>query len=239
MSSSSTKLWAVVPAAGSGKRIGGETPKQYLDLNGKKIIEHTLERLASHPQVAGIVVAISDRDDLWQTVNLPDQARIIDVQGGFERHHSVLNALNRLTEFIKTDDWVLVHDAARPCVRVEDIDKMISHLIHHPTGGILGVPVADTMKRVDEYQQIVNTVDRAGLWHAQTPQMFRLGELSHAIQHTIDTGIPITDEASAMELQGVMPLLIEGHKDNIKITEQQDLLLAAMILEQQTRQAAS
>ena len=236
MSSKTEKIWAVIPAAGMGSRIGGVTPKQYLDLDGRKLIEYALERLAAHPQIAGIVVSISKQDQYWKTITLPADTTVIDVQGGVERHHSVLNALMKLSGMIQADDWVLVHDSARPCVRYDDIDKLIRSLMDHPVGGILGVPVADTMKRVDGHHQIVDTVDRSGLWHAQTPQMFRLGPLIKAIRHAIDIKAPITDEAGAMELMGFAPRIIEGHKDNIKVTEPQDLLLAAMYLEQQTRQ---
>jgi 2-C-methyl-D-erythritol 4-phosphate cytidylyltransferase len=230
MSANSEKMWAVVPAAGVGSRLGGKIPKQYLDINGKKIIEHILERLASHPRIMGIVVAISGQDRYWGNIAIPQDTTVIHVEGGAERHHSVLNALAKLSQFIQGDDWVLVHDAARPCIRHEDIDKLIAAVITHPVGGILGVPTADTMKRVDEHLQIVTTVNRSGLWHAQTPQMFRLEQLIDAIRYAIDTGASITDEASALELRGLSPLVIEGHRDNIKITEQQDLIHAAMYM---------
>lgn len=235
MSRNSKKIWAVVPAAGTGSRIGGEIPKQYLDLNGKKLIEHTLDRLATHPRIAGVIVAISGQDQYWRSVKLPDKATVIDVKGGMERHHSVLNALTRLSEMIQGDDWVLVHDAARPCIRREDISRLIDMVMDHPVGGILGVPAADTMKRVDEHYGIVDTVKRSGLWHAQTPQMFRLDQLMAAIGHAMDINAPITDEAGAIELQGLSPLMVEGHRDNIKITESQDLVYAAIYLEQQAK----
>jgi 2-C-methyl-D-erythritol 4-phosphate cytidylyltransferase len=239
MSRNSEKIWAVVPAAGTGSRIGGEIPKQYLDLNGKKLIEHTLDRLANHPRIAGIVIAISGQDQYWNSIKLPDKAAVIDVEGGAERHHSVLNGLDKLSEMIAGNDWVLVHDAARPCIRREDITRLIDTVMDHPVGGILGVPAADTMKRVDEHNRIVDTVTRSGLWHAQTPQMFRLDQLVTAIRHAMDINAPITDEAGAIELQGLAPLMVEGHRDNIKITEPQDLMHAAIYLEQQAGQSAS
>lgn len=233
------KIWAVVPAAGSGSRIGGKVPKQYLDIDGKKIIERILEKLATHPRIAGIVVAISHQDRYWPNIVLPEGTPVIHVEGGKERHHSVLNALVKLAEFAGGDDWVLVHDAARPCIRHDDIDKLISAVIVHPVGGILGVTAADTMKRVDEHRQIIATVDRSGLWHAQTPQMFRLQQLIMAIRHAIAINAPITDEASAMELSGLSPLIVEGHRDNIKITEPDDLIHVEMFLENQTDQVTS
>jgi len=233
------KIWTVIPAAGMGTRIGGEIPKQYLNLNGKQIIEYTLEKLAAHQQIAGIIVAISTHDRYWSNITLPAKIPVINVEGGSERHHSVLNALIRLAEIIQSNDWVLVHDAARPCIRQDDIDKLINAVVDHPVGGILGVPVSDTMKRVDQHKQIIDTVNRSGVWHAQTPQMFRLGSLIDAIKHAIASNVPVTDEAGAMELQGFSPLMVEGHKDNIKITEPQDLMHAAMYLEQQTRMITS
>ena len=239
MSENSHKIWAVVPAAGVGSRIGGNVPKQYLDINGKKIIEHILERLATHHRIAGIVVAISRRDHYWADIDVPGDMPVIRVDGGIERQHSVLNALLRLKEFARSDDWVLVHDAARPCIRHDDIDKLITAVVAHAVGGILGVTAADTMKRVDEHRQIIATVNRSGLWHAQTPQMFRLEQLIEAIRHAIDINAPVTDEASAMELRGLSPLIVEGHRDNIKITEPNDLIQAAMFLENQARQVTT
>jgi len=239
MSAKSQKMWAVVPAAGVGSRFGGNIPKQYLDINGKKIIEHILERLASHPCIAGIVVAISGQDNYWADIVLPEDTPVVHVKGGAERHHSVLNALVKLTEFARGDDWVLVHDAARPCICHDDIDKLITAVIAHSVGGILGVPVTDTIKRVNEHRQIIATVNRSGLWHAQTPQMFRLDQLMEAIRHAIDVNAPVTDEASAVELRGLSPLMVEGHRDNIKITEPQDLVHAALYLEKQTGQVTA
>jgi 2-C-methyl-D-erythritol 4-phosphate cytidylyltransferase len=210
-----------------------EIPKQYLKLHGTTIIEHTLKRLASVPRISGVVVAVSADDPYWKKLKLPDQQNIIVTEGGEERCHSVLNGLKRLTEIAKPDDWVLVHDAARPCVRRTDIEKLIAQTAAHPTGGLLGMPVADTVKRVDDEQNVVTTVDRNGLWRALTPQLFRLGKLINAIENALAKGIMVTDEAAAIELAGEHPHMVEGCADNIKITRPADLELAEFFLQQQ------
>ena len=155
--------------------------------------------------------------------------------GGAERCHSVLNGLRLLTPRAHDDDWVLVHDAARPCVRVEDISLLIERLRDHPVGGLLGLPVADTMKRADAAGNVLETVPRDGLWRALTPQMFRLGLLRAALERALDNGLLVTDEAQAVEAAGQVPCMVEGHADNIKITRAQDLVLAQLYLQQQER----
>jgi 2-C-methyl-D-erythritol 4-phosphate cytidylyltransferase len=145
----------------------------------------------------------------------------------------VLNGLQALQQQAQPDDWVLVHDAARPCVRQADLEKLMTELAHHPVGGLLAVPVRDTMKRADAKLEIVETVNREGLWHALTPQMFRLEALSNALQSLLSRGEHVTDDAQAMEKMGQRPVLIEGHADNIKITHPQDLSLAELYLQQQ------
>lgn len=219
--------------------MAGEIAKQYLPLFGKTVIEHSLQRLHSHASIAGMVVAMPANDDYGQQLLLgfPAQGKpLLSVSGGAERAHSVLNALRRLAEIAQTEDWVLVHDAVRPCLRHEDIDKLVTTLHQHPVGGLLGVRVNDTMKRVDAAGNILQTLDREQLWHAQTPQMFRLGLLTEALSHAIEHGLQVTDEASAMALTGVLPAMVEGHADNIKITRAPDLILAQFYLEQQETQ---
>ncbi|VAX07960.1 2-C-methyl-D-erythritol 4-phosphate cytidylyltransferase [hydrothermal vent metagenome] len=223
-------FWAVVPAAGVGRRMGGAIPKQYLQLNGRPVIEYTLERLLSHPKIHQVMVALSPTDQWWPDTTYADNPDVIRVDGGMERCHSVLNALHTLGKSAAIDDWVLVHDAARPCLRREDIDRLIEQLASHPVGGILGTQVRDTMKRADESNQIQKTVCRKGLWHAFTPQMFRFGLLRDALSEALEQGQQVTDEASAMELTGQMPMLVEGHADNIKITRPEDLALAEFYL---------
>lgn len=230
MSNNTPNHWAIVPAAGSGSRMGSNCPKQYLSLHGKPILQHTLERLYL-ARFAGIVVCVADDDPYWKTLTLPTS--VISVSGGKERCHSVLNGLQALQQHAQPDDWVLVHDAARPCIRVTDIEKLMTLLSHHPVGGLLAVPVRDTMKRTNKGLEVVETVSRVDLWHALTPQMFRFKALSDALQNALNSDELVTDEAQAMERMGHHPMLIEGHADNIKITHPQDLSLAELYLQQQ------
>ncbi len=231
--SSKPSFWAVVPAAGIGKRMGSEIPKQYLPLGGRMVIEHTLARLASHPKINKIVVSIGADDHYWKDVLHPTAAEVVSVTGGAERCDSVFNGLQALRGEAAADDWVLVHDAARPCLRIADIEKLMATLKEHPVGGVLGLPVADTMKRSDVAGTIIETVSRARLWRALTPQMFRFGMLYHALSRARDSDVLITDEASAIEWTGFSPRMVEGHGDNIKITQPHDLSLAALYLQQQ------
>jgi len=227
------RYWVVVPAAGIGKRMGSETPKQYLQLGEKLVIEHTLSRLAAHEKIHKMVVVIGADDDYWQDVTLPTIAEIVTVVGGAERCHSVFNGLDALHGEASPDDWVLVHDAARPCLRLADIECLINTLECHDVGGILGIPVADTMKRSGTSNTIIETVSREHLWRALTPQMFRFGTLYDALSSANAAGALITDEASAIEWAGYAPRMVEGHADNIKITQPQDLALAGLYLQQQ------
>jgi 2-C-methyl-D-erythritol 4-phosphate cytidylyltransferase len=179
------------------------------------------------------VVAVGARDGWWDTLPCAALSKLRRVQGGAERCHSVLNALSALSAFAADDDWVLVHDAARPCLRAADIDRLLDTLASHPVGGILAVPVRDTIKRGDAEGKITATVDRNGLWQAQTPQMFRLATLRSALERVLAAGRIVTDEAQAVELDGGRPVLVEGHVDNIKITQPQDMKLAELFLRQQ------
>jgi len=241
MTDDSLNYWAVVPAAGVGKRMGSDIPKQYLKLHDKAVIEHSCQRLLDHEKITGIVVALGSEDEYWADIQLQTSKPVIRVDGGEERCHSVLNALNELLRCCDDDsvnvqahDWVLVHDAARPCLRNSDIDLLIEQLSNHAVGGILALPVRDTMKRQLTDQSIDQTVDRDGLWHALTPQMFTLEMLQQAMTDAIESGYMITDESSAIEYMGLNPLLVEGHEDNIKITRKPDLKLAEMYLRAQS-----
>ena len=228
------KHWAVVPAAGVGKRMGGDCPKQYLPLLGKTILERTLDRLLSHPDIAGVVVAISTDDAYWPEIAPYYQDKKLYVaEGGQERCHSVLNGLTLLQEHASANDWVLVHDAARPCLTEKDISQLIASLCNDEVGGILGVPVADTLKRVGNDDQIEATVDRSNLWRALTPQMFRLSLLKDALSKALAANVLVTDEASAIEWAGKQPRIVEGSPQNIKITLPQDLWLAECFINHQ------
>ncbi len=233
----SEQVWAIVPAAGIGSRMLAERPKQYLHLDDKTVIEHTLQRLASHPKVMGIIVAIAEDDPYWPHLSLPLDCPIYPVTGGTERADSVFNALQKLSTLSHKNPWVLVHDAARPCLRHKDVDKMLAALIDHDVGGILGVSVNDTVKQVNTEYEITATVCRQGLWRASTPQMFRLQGLKSALQNAKRQQLKVTDEASAIELAGLKPMMVEGHSDNIKITVPQDLALANLFIQLQHREA--
>ncbi len=228
-----TPLWIVIPAAGVGKRMGADVPKQYLPLQGRPVIVHTLERLAALPGVRGVMVAVSAEDRHWPALELSLPVPLWTAEGGVERCHSVLNALTDLGLHAQEADWVLVHDAARPCVRRADLERLVETLQDDPVGGLLAMPVRDTMKRAEPDGRVVTTEPREGLWHALTPQMFRLGALRHALEEAIEAEDLVTDEAAAMERAGFRPRLVEGHGDNIKITRPEDLALAEFFLQRQ------
>lgn len=230
---SSPRFWVVIPAAGSGLRMGATLPKQYLPLAGRTVIEHSMARLAALPGVAGLVVALATDDPYWPALKLQSGVPVQSITGGAERCHSVLAALTWLLGVADAHDWVLVHDAARPCVRRADLQRLIDTLADDPVGGLLAIPARDTKKRADASGRVVQTVDRTDLWKAQTPQMFRLGMLHEALNSAINAGVLVTDEASAMERAGLMPRLVEGHSDNIKITRPEDLVLAEFYIRQQ------
>ncbi|MGD8956001.1 MAG: 2-C-methyl-D-erythritol 4-phosphate cytidylyltransferase [Chromatiaceae bacterium] len=225
--------WVIVPAAGVGKRMGNAVPKQYLELNQRAVIDHTIERLLLHPAIDGLYLALSEDDRWWAETEFAGHPDLVRVPGGSERCWSVFNALQALQRRAAPDDWVLVHDAARPCVRRGDIDHLFAMLGGHEIGGLLGMPVRDTMKRTDSADRILETVGRSHLWHAFTPQMFRFGLLFEAMDGALGAGLLVTDEASAVEWAGHRPIMVEGHADNLKITRPEDLPLAAYFLDRQ------
>ena len=226
------KGWFVVPAAGVGKRFGGNIPKQYQQLAGKTIIEHTLDKLLSLlPD--GVVVVIAPDDDHWQSLSISNHPLIQVVHGGAERSDSVGLALQYLESRLCAEDWVLVHDVARPCVSADDIARLVNTFECSDVGGILAAPVSDTLKRASTERTIEVTEDRSQLWAAMTPQMFRFGVLQEALRRCKQQGVIPTDEAMAVELMGLKPGLVEGRRDNIKLTRREDLVLAEAILEWQ------
>jgi 2-C-methyl-D-erythritol 4-phosphate cytidylyltransferase len=228
-------LWAVLPAAGVGRRMGSRVPKQYMDLAGRAVIDHALDLFVVDTRIQGIVVALDPADGYWGSTAYADHPKVTRADGGAERCHSVLNALDALDARARAEDWVLVHDAARPCLRPADLDLLIETLLDDEVGGLLGIPVRDTMKRAEAMDRVGATVDRAALWHAFTPQMFRLGRLRAALSDALAADHMVTDDASAMERAGQAPRLVEGHADNIKITRAEDLPLARFYLQQQGR----
>lgn len=296
--SSNKTFWAIVPAAGVGARMQADRPKQYLELLGKTLIEHSLQRLLDLPAIAGAVVALDEQDAYWPQLQFTHTKPVLIAAGGKERCHSVLNALRHLEQTLTQtpaplmgagwgegdnningfaidtphpnplgnssrrcatsciravvpqgereenfahssrrreieEVWVLVHDAARPCVRAEDLNKLIELASQDDHGGLLALPVRDTMKRQTPEGRVEATVDRNGLWHAMTPQMFKLSILINSLSQSPEKKLHVTDDASAMELAGYHPLLVACHEDNIKITRPFDLTLASLYMQQQ------
>jgi len=225
--------WAIVPAAGVGLRMGSDTPKQYLSLNGTPVIAIALQKLASISEIKKIVVALHPQDRWFSQLRPSLDERVVTVIGGDQRHLSVLNALRSISAAAQEQDWVLVHDAVRPCVSSSDIRKLLTELDHHAIGGLLGAPAENTLKQVDDQAVVRSTLDRGDVWSAFTPQMFRYGLLLAAIESAVKKNVMITDEASAIELMGQRPQMIEGARTNIKITHTADLVLASKILELQ------
>ncbi|MEO6798931.1 MAG: 2-C-methyl-D-erythritol 4-phosphate cytidylyltransferase [Rhodanobacter sp.] len=223
-------LWCVVPAAGRGTRVGGDRPKQYQALAGKPLIEHTLARLAAHPRIAGLLVTLAAADAYWPGFETLHGKPVLTVVGGAERSDSVLAGLVALPAMVHADDFVLVHDAARPCVRAGDIGKLIERTAG-TNGGLLGAPLRDTLKQADGADRVERTEPRERRWRAFTPQIFRRGQLSAALREAARRGMQVSDEAMAMEHAGFMPLLVEGAEDNIKVTTAADFALAEFLLE--------
>lgn len=217
---------AIVPAAGVGSRMAADRPKQYLTLAGSTVLEQTLLRLLAHPDLTRIMVATAEHDAWFAQLPLARHPRIVRVKGGRERADSVLNALLQVDT-----DQVLVHDAARPCLHRTDLDAVMAAGLQ-PQGAILASRVRDTMKRGNGEGAITTSVARDELWHALTPQCFKTDTLRQALAEALAAGIPITDEASAMEWAGFHPQLVEGRADNIKITRPEDLALAGFFLQQ-------
>ncbi|MDT8406096.1 MAG: 2-C-methyl-D-erythritol 4-phosphate cytidylyltransferase [Methylococcales bacterium] len=222
------RVFAVVPAAGVGKRMAADRPKQYLELAGCTVIEHSLQRLLSAGCFQAIAVAISATDPYWPELAISQHEQIITAPGGQERADSVLSGLNALAGVADAQDWVMVHDAARPCLPVTDIRRLLDMLADDDIGGILGLPSHDTLKQVTD-AAIQKTYDRGHIWRALTPQMFRFSLLQQALtDHQGNRAV--TDEASAIELSGYTPKMVEGSPANIKITRPEDLALAEFYL---------
>ena len=231
------KFIAIVPAAGVGKRMQAGCPKQYLCINNETILSHTVMKLISHPAISQVILALGADDQYFAGSQLAQHKDIVRVTGGTERVDSVLSGL-RAVDGSKYP-WVLVHDAARPCVSHDDIDKLINQCLSHDSGGILAAPVRDTMKRgvctEGSMNSIVSTVEREQLWHALTPQLYKTGELTAAIEQALANELAITDEASAIELANLPSLLVSGSSENIKITHPDDLALAEFYINKQIK----
>ncbi|MGE3297623.1 MAG: 2-C-methyl-D-erythritol 4-phosphate cytidylyltransferase [Porticoccaceae bacterium] len=222
------KTWVIVPAAGGGRRFGGPVPKQYLDLAGKPVIQHSLERLLAIDPAALVVVIAAD-DVHWRHVAAASDPRILVARGGAERADSVRAGLAALAGRAAATDLVLVHDVVRPCVTAADIRALLA-VADHPGGALLATPVSDTLKRVADDGSVVATEPRAGLWAALTPQLCRYAMLVAALAQARQSGCEVTDEAAALEAAGHVPRVVLGRRDNLKITRPEDLALAAAVL---------
>ena len=216
-------VWAVVPAAGRGTRFGGEVPKQYLQVGGRPLLAYTLDALLAHPAVAGVVVALAADDPWWPGWSDHAGKPVLTCTGSASRAASVLAAMAALPESVRADDFVLVHDAARPNLAPADLDRLLEQGRADPVGAILAAPVRDTLKRAGDDGGIDRTEPRERLWRALTPQLFRRLQLARALQAAADAGVEVTDEAMALERQGARPLLVEGREDNFKVTTPADL----------------
>jgi 2-C-methyl-D-erythritol 4-phosphate cytidylyltransferase len=223
-----TTFWAVIPAAGTGRRMGdGAAPKQYARLLDRYVLEWSMDALLKRSECRGLVVALAADDEQFATLPASRDKRVVRTTGGPQRSDSVLAGLKALADKVSPEDWVLVHDAARPCLSNDEIDRLLTELANDPIGGLLAIPVADTLKRCDADGRVVETVERTHLWRALTPQMFRYGTLVTALTQARD----VTDEASAIERMGLKPRVVMGSSDNVKITYPEDLERAARILE--------
>ncbi len=223
---STEQVHALIPAAGQGTRYGGAVLKQYLPVCGKAVLAHSIRAFQFHPLIAGITVILAEDDQLFESA-VGQLSTVVDtVIGGDTRAQSVRKGLQSITDKYPQTNWVLIHDAARPCLSPESLDRLLEQGLQSADGAILAMPVGDTLKRAGETEEIVATVDRRGLWAAQTPQLFRLGALSDAIDLALRDECELTDEASAMEFAGARPKLVMGSTANIKITHSSDLAIA-------------
>jgi 2-C-methyl-D-erythritol 4-phosphate cytidylyltransferase len=223
------RIWFLIAAAGSARRYGGPVPKPYLRIAGRTLLEHSLRALSAVTGIAGGVVVLAPGDRRFQRLPKPLRRRVVTAVGGPTRAMSVLSGLRALVT-ASEDDWVLVHDAARPCLARGDVDSLVAECRRDPVGGLLAIPVADTVKQADEEGRSLRTLPRGRLWRAQTPQMFRHGRLSRALTQALEEGFDATDEATALERLGLRPRLVEGSPLNIKVTRPGDLLLAQAAL---------
>ena len=224
------RLWVVVPAAGVGARFGGEVPKQYLQVAGEPLLAHTLRALLAHPNVHGAVVVLAAGDTHWPGWQAFSGKPLLRCSGGDTRADSVLAGLSILPDDVRMDDFVLVHDAARPNLALADIDQLLDRGRNDPVGAILAAPVRDTLKLAGDDGGIDGTQPRERLWRALTPQLFRRLQLTRALESARDAGVEVTDESMAMERQGQRPLLVEGSDDNFKITTPADLARFEFVL---------
>ena len=226
-----TRHWVLIPAAGCGRRMGSQQPKQYLTLAGCAVLEHVLRRFSDCAEIDGIMLVLAADDPYWPQLKVSIRPLLWTTPGGDERCRSVWAGLQALHDIASADDWVLVHDAARPCLHPEDLQRLLQAVQDDAVGGLLAVPARDTIKRADSQGRVIATEDRSVLWQAQTPQMFRYGLLCQALHTCFDQGYTVTDEASAIERLGYAPLLVASQHSNLKLTTPDDLAYAEHCLQ--------
>ena len=223
------RIWAVIPAAGVGKRFSSDIPKQYLPLSGTPVLLHSINKLLKFDGFEEILVALNPADTFWQKLNFT-HPKVKTIHGGFERCNSVNSALEDLSDRAGNADWVLVHDAVRPCISDSDLKKITDIVHDEDVGGLLACPILDTIKEVDENLDVQKTIPREKLWSAMTPQIFRYELLKQALEAALVAGRSVTDEASAIESIGLTPRIVQGDKTNIKVTHSTDMVLAESII---------
>lgn len=223
-----SNYFVIIPAAGIGTRMHADRPKQYLDIRGEMILQRVVNLFSSHPLIQKVIVVLHAKDHWWSTLQLQHSEKVLTVIGGKERVHSVLLGLQFLSDFADKNDFILVHDAARPCLQSADVTDLIEELKNESVGGLLGLPVVDTLKKVNQDNQVLETISRDQLWQAQTPQCFRYHLLKSSIEKALSENKIITDESSAIEYAGFKPKIIMGNSQNIKITFPDDLKLAEL-----------
>ena len=233
---SKSPVWAIVPASGVGHRMQGPVAKQYLPLDNKTIIEHTLDRLLSFDGIDGLILVLQAGDRNWEALNYQSSKPLIVTTGGKQRHDSVFNGLQKLLELEMDNPFVMAHDAVRPFVLHQDLQNLLDAAVEHEAGGLLALPVSDTLKQQDEFGNTERTVSRKDLWRAFTPQMFRAELLYRAIEHVRQNSLNVTDDASAVEALGMCPRLVVSSAENLKITYPADLSLVTMILKRQRQE---
>lgn len=229
-----SQVHALIPAAGQSVRFGGTTLKQYAYLVGRPVMSHSIAAVQNHPAVSHVTVALASDDGIYDDLIRPHYPQVTTITGGDSRARTVMNGLRFIQDVHSECEWVLVHDAARPCLSSSCLHRLLTHGLSSASGAILATPVSDTLKLADEDGLIRCTVDRTGMWAAQTPQLFRIDELATNLEAALSSGQQPTDEAATMEAAGVHPLLVQGASTNIKITGPEDLAFAEFILNQQS-----
>ena len=222
MNHQAPQYYCILVAAGTGHRMGINQPKQYLDIAGRTLLEWSVQPFLECPQIRRVVVVLSKEDNQFSQPPLASHPKITTVPGGQERYQSVLSGLNALSNTVQGSDWVMVHDAARPNLSIEDALRLIRIVKEHPVGGILGTPVTDSLKVVNHDNTILTEAERNQVWRAFTPQMFRFDILLKALTEVPHHKTPVTDDAAAVGRLGYQPLMIRGRSDNIKVTTQED-----------------